>query len=827
MEEKIHLKAAAKLVYQLGEQLIENELVALLELIKNSYDADATRVSVEVTTEEITEYGRGKIVIEDNGHGMIPSVLKNEFFKIATSFREENRYSFKYERQVLGQKGLGRLSFQRLGYFIRVITKPDKEILDKILTEKDRIEINEFENFELIIDWKMLDTKLNLDEVTATLKKQKENTLKNKFGTKIEILGIRNIEFWNKSEKETENLVKEIYKMSSPFLSDEKSLVTEGDFFKINFKLNNKRYRNDEIDEEILEKLYDNKIEFSFQELKLNVKIHYTQRYLLSVIDNVLSRLEKFNVLEKKLDLLKNYEFDEFEVNLLNTTNENKDFIKYIKKANLLSLNGEIANPGNFSGKIYNLRFGAKNQKLISNIIAESRLENIKEYKTFKSIWDSIRGFYVYRNSFRVLPYGNSNYDWAGFDSYTKERKYGPYEYKNIIGYINLDGLTCNNLKELTNRQGFILDEYGENFINIIKNILVYIVADREVELRKSFNINFKEKDNIVESKNKILKVEKIEDIKGIKEENHGVISEIKRIIESPIFSNEKYSGNTLVEKSTKSEKKELINLVQKVEKNIEKLSINIEQDKKILDLEKEEINSVIPMVGQSLIAESMTHEFHRIANNISGYANKTIEEIEKEKLEKKNIILWQQSILTEVIFLREQLAHIEPTYKKNRKIIERINLKDFLEKVYIEDSPMSRKAKSNNIKVIIQGEDINIEGNKGYLITIFDNLFLNSLYWLVFTGKEEKEIKISIFSNGKVIFEDNGVGISKKDKNSIFDPFFTLKPDGRGLGLYIVSSLLREMNAYIELKEEENFEGRYNQFLITFNNYNTIKTLF
>ena len=240
MEEKIYLKAAAKLVYQLGEQLIENELVALLELIKNSYDADATRVNVEVDTEEMTEYGRGKITIEDNGHGMLPSVLKNEFFKIATSFREENRYSFKYERQVLGQKGLGRLSFQRLGYFIKVITKPDMEILDIILTEKDKIEINEFENFELIIDWKMLDTKLNLDEVTATLKKRKENILKNKSGTRIEILGIRNIEFWNKNEKETENLVKEIYKMSSPFLSDEKSLVSEGDFFKINFRLNNK-----------------------------------------------------------------------------------------------------------------------------------------------------------------------------------------------------------------------------------------------------------------------------------------------------------------------------------------------------------------------------------------------------------------------------------------------------------------------------------------------------------------------------------------------------------------------------------------------------------
>lgn len=57
------LTASARLIMQLGEQLIEDELVALLELIKNAYDADANNVDVDINTNVITPYGKWNSIV--------------------------------------------------------------------------------------------------------------------------------------------------------------------------------------------------------------------------------------------------------------------------------------------------------------------------------------------------------------------------------------------------------------------------------------------------------------------------------------------------------------------------------------------------------------------------------------------------------------------------------------------------------------------------------------------------------------------------------------------------------------------------------------------
>lgn len=791
MEEKIYLKAAAKLVYQLGEQLIENELVALLELIKNSYDADSTTSRVIVNTEEITPYGRGKIIVKDNGHGMLPSILKNSFFRISTSFREKNGYSFKFNRQVLGEKGLGRLSFQRLGYFVRIITKPDLEILKNLMTQYDLEILKKYKAFELIIDWTKLDDSLELNEVSAIIKGLDDDKELGNSGTIIEILGIRNLEFWNSDKGNVETLVKEIYKMNSPFSTQ------EADKFKIIFRLNETLYRNDEVDEKLLEKLADNKIEFEVKNLVLKIRINYSYKHLLSLLQRNAKSFENFKLLKADEEGLKSLLCDQIEIDL--TNEDEKDYIKYIKKLNLKKINGNYADPGDFKGKIYNVRFTNENKSDITEILQEESLNSIQNSREFKRIWDLIKGLYIYRNSFRVLPYGNQGMDWAGFDTYAKTVKYVPYEYKSILGYIILSGKKCRNLKEQTNRQGFILDEYGENFINIIKQVLVTIACDRYVSLREGFSLKSQNiKSNILESKNGLLKLEKVV---SSKEELDKNIFEVKNMIK-------------IGEKISKVEP--LLEQIEKIEEVVEKYSKELSQDRKILSLKKEEMSLLMPMVGQSIIVESMTHEFTRIASNITMYAKQSLEEFEKIKLENLNLKKWQKSILNEILFLKNQLNHIEPTYNKRIKEKTKTNLKEFLEEMYLDDSPMAEKAKKLKINVKIIGEDFTINANKGELITIFDNLFLNSLYWVNIHDKE-REIKIEIKPKGEVIFEDTGCGIAEEYRTLIFNPFFTLKPDGRGLGLYIVEGLLREMDAYIKLSPSVNSENRLNKFIIKF----------
>ena len=132
---KCPLSVAARLIYHLGEQLISDEWVALLELIKNAYDADATRCIVKVDSTVETPYGQGIITIEDNGNGMLPHTVTQDFLRLATDYKKNNKISPFYKRRVLGEKGLGRLSYQRLGRFLEVHTIPRIDRLSRFVQD--------------------------------------------------------------------------------------------------------------------------------------------------------------------------------------------------------------------------------------------------------------------------------------------------------------------------------------------------------------------------------------------------------------------------------------------------------------------------------------------------------------------------------------------------------------------------------------------------------------------------------------------------------------------------------------------------------------------
>jgi signal transduction histidine kinase len=113
----------SRLLFQLGEKLLTNRAVALAELVKNSYDADATHAIVHM--KKIKKSG-GTIIVEDNGSGMNPSTFEKTWMRIATIDKEENPISKKYKRQKAGEKGIGRFACRRLSK--RLILKSIAEV---------------------------------------------------------------------------------------------------------------------------------------------------------------------------------------------------------------------------------------------------------------------------------------------------------------------------------------------------------------------------------------------------------------------------------------------------------------------------------------------------------------------------------------------------------------------------------------------------------------------------------------------------------------------------------------------------------------------------
>ena len=82
MEKQISFKSRARLMPQIGDQLIKNESIALLELVKNAYDADAPDVWVEMWN--VDKPKKGKIIVKDDGDGMDLSIIENSWMEIGT-----------------------------------------------------------------------------------------------------------------------------------------------------------------------------------------------------------------------------------------------------------------------------------------------------------------------------------------------------------------------------------------------------------------------------------------------------------------------------------------------------------------------------------------------------------------------------------------------------------------------------------------------------------------------------------------------------------------------------------------------------------------------
>jgi signal transduction histidine kinase len=116
-EDDVYFNIDSRLLLQLGEKLVTNRAVALAELVKNSYDADATHVLVSLAN--IRNTG-GTIIVEDNGIGMSLSTFKKTWMRIATIDKENNPISQKYKRQKAGEKGIGRFACRSLSTNLKI-----------------------------------------------------------------------------------------------------------------------------------------------------------------------------------------------------------------------------------------------------------------------------------------------------------------------------------------------------------------------------------------------------------------------------------------------------------------------------------------------------------------------------------------------------------------------------------------------------------------------------------------------------------------------------------------------------------------------------------
>ena len=822
--EKMNLTASARLIMQLGEQLIEDELVALLELIKNAYDADANNVDVLIDTNTVTPYGKGRIEIKDDGNGMIPSIVRNSFLRLSTSFKEEEKSSIYYHRRVLGKKGIGRLSFQRLGNYISVETVPNIERYEKteLLKKEDKEFINEYSKINIDIDWSEFPIDMDFSDIMATVKYEKDIVVS--YGTKIVIQGIKNLNFWDMDKKKEEKLKNELLNMMDPFQKNLKEKRKDG--FSVLLKINDIPYSVKPIEEDLLDELYDSKVTFKFKNWKFHIEVERQLKYIMQRRESMIKNMKKsgFDVLheEKYEKETKKYDIDFFDLKEVAVNYPKINFtvekINFLRKEELEELEKEredkkiseeeyrekilaqYAYPGDFEGKIY--ARDLMNTEEIDIILQKEGLIKAKlnTLRDINKVWSSMQGVYVYRNGFRVLPYGRK--DWIGFTEKSQKSAANIYREHTVVGYLKIDGFTSENLEEQTKRQGFIQDEYGKNFFMLLQEFLLNIIFESDVLFRDGFT-SIKNFDNKVVTENGKITFEKVS---GYEEEKNDKMQDVKAGIEDlkTAVINKSISGSAS-QKAIENLQQQLSEYEKVEQKVIDEKSQEIYLKSKQID----EIKDIVPLLGLGIIAESLTHEMKRIEQNVEEYARNTI----KFKNDVDRIVKNQRNIITQTNFLKIQLAHMESTYRRNLEKQEEILLRDFLLEMYVNgDSPMARKAYRDNVDVLVEGDNILLKANKGILTTIFDNIFLNSLYWVQYSD-QKKYIKFVVKQSGIIECFDSGCGVHPEIEDKLFEPFRFMKENGRGLGLFIVKELTENMNGRVWLSDERR-EGRRYKFV-------------
>jgi len=122
--EPLRFKVKGRVAHLLGAESVSDRFVAINELIKNSYDADATKVKVKF---ENVRSGSPSISIIDDGHGMGIYELQTEWMVVGTDKKLRDTYSKEHHRRKIGRKGIGRFAIQNLARMVEVISRPKNE----------------------------------------------------------------------------------------------------------------------------------------------------------------------------------------------------------------------------------------------------------------------------------------------------------------------------------------------------------------------------------------------------------------------------------------------------------------------------------------------------------------------------------------------------------------------------------------------------------------------------------------------------------------------------------------------------------------------------
>jgi signal transduction histidine kinase len=418
MSKSVPFRVQSHVLKLLGDQLIGHDRLAVFELVKNSYDADATVVDVTLALNA----NPPMITVSDDGIGMSAETIETAWLEIGTDAkrRKSARLRSLMGRLPLGEKGVGRLAVQKLGEVLKLTTREAGQ-----------------PEYEFSINWtKLIDSARYLGDGLQV--EVEENSPPKVFtsgpGTRVEITSLHR-EQWTR--REIRDLYRLVSSLSNPF--------DEAESFTVNLHLPG---REEEIEglptmQQMLEAAVWN-FEFTLDEAGLLTwSYSFTPPRFKGLKGRTTHDSEKLQLLEPDEDDLP------VEVGRIRQKRDERIFLTTEDLKGIGAVKG---------------RFHAFHRR-------DEILKASGAPQQLKKWLDNQTGVRVYRDRIRVFNYGEPGEDWLGLDARRINRPTGKLGTQNVIAQIALDLAHSSSLREKTNREGFDDNEAFQRLRRIVLSI--------------------------------------------------------------------------------------------------------------------------------------------------------------------------------------------------------------------------------------------------------------------------------------------------------------------------------------------------------------------
>jgi signal transduction histidine kinase len=787
----------ARILLELGAELISSDGMALYELIKNGLDAGSEEISIEIQVvmqpsmkrallrkwKDIRQAWSAKkflaeieagvensapdkeiedfintiqlgsresalaaledacvefnfIKVVDFGTGMDAETLDECYLTVGTTNRLQKKLrlmdagSNADEEQIpLGEKGIGRLAAMRLGHFVQVVSAVELESRE----------------FVLDLDWRPVYANPMLDLSDKSLQfSPRLGSLKSKpSGTTIIIKDLQSD--WDLDKlKELSRF--DLVKLADPFKSS-----AANQFLSVQFQGN------------------DADLIAVFESARLK------SADAICTINFRAGSVEPNSAEEDGAELTVKTIYRHFkrEEELVHTGPHLATVVSFEpkrkKNAEKLARSDEVVEAlktlGDFEAKLYWFNRG--------RFLREEKVLWAGGLGDFVRNWSG--GLLVYRDGYRVYPYGSAQDDWLDLDRKALASSAYKLNRAQIVGYLRISSKENPRLVDQTNREGFRDSPEREALRRLLRQA---IISDCKSFLEK------------VDKENKVADEETLQDIDArIVDSSQNAAQNLKRL-----------KARVPAETAT----------IQTVLQELGEVQDAWNRAKQTLKSKNEEVETYTHLAGVGLMVELLAHELARTTQDALDLLADKKTASDPQKL---------QALASVLKTLNKRIRVIDVLSIPGRQRREVLPIPTLV--MEMKDFYETKIARHNVEFNVTQsgGRAFTRKVERGQIIQIFDNIFNNAVFWLARRSNREQfpQINVEIDTVGGVVaITDNGPGISEEIGDRVFDAFYTSKgANGRGLGLYISRKLAAENDVQLELVPAK--DGIHRGFLLKF----------